>query len=178
MWNTMNVTIKKICLVAMGIALYVVLSLCLQVPVFENYYLCIGYVSMMVFCYYFGAASGITVGVLGVVLYCLLISGLRGLPGWAAGNLVIGLAVGLTCSFTERMKNTLLRNVIISAAIILSTAVGILGVKSIVEVILYAQPMVVRVAKNIHAFVADVVVLIASLPICICLKGTIKKLSL
>lgn len=169
----MTKTTKHICLTAMGIALYVVLALCLQVPVFENYYLCLGYVSMMVFCYYFGAASGITVGVLGVVLYCLLINGLRGLPGWAAGNLVIGLVVGLTCSFTKRMENTVLRNIIIAAAVVLSTAIGILGIKSIVEVILYAQPMIVRVAKNIYAFVADVVVLIASLPICFCLKKVI-----
>ena len=66
---------------------------------------------------------------------------------------------------------------IIAVAIIISTAIGILGVKSIVEVILYAQPMVVRVAKNIYAFVADVVILIASLPICICLKGPIQKLA-
>lgn len=173
----MTKTTKNICFTAMGVALYVVLALCLQVPVFENYYLCLGYVSMMVFCYYFGAASGITVGVLGVVLYCLLINGLRGLPGWAAGNLVIGLTVGLTCNFTRKMENAVLRNIFIGVAIILSTAIGILGVKSIVEVILYAQPMLVRVAKNIYAFVADVVVLIASLPICICLKGTVHKLT-
>lgn len=76
----MKISIKRICLIAMGIALYVVLSLCLQVPVFENYYLCLGYVSMMVFCYYFGAVSGTVVGFLGVVLYCLLTNGLRGLP--------------------------------------------------------------------------------------------------
>ena len=127
------------------------------------------------FCYYFGAASGITVGVLGVVLYCLLINGLRGLPGWAAGNLVIGLVVGLTCSFTKKMENAVLRNIIIAIAVILSTAIGILGIKSIVEVILYAQPMLVKKKKNIYAFVADVVVLIASLPICICLNGPIRK---
>ena len=107
----MTRTTKNICFIAMGVALYVVLALCLQVPVFENYYLCLGYVSMMVFCYYFGATGGITVGVLGVVLYCLLINGLRGLPGWAAGNLVIGLAVGLTCSFTKRMKNKTLKEI-------------------------------------------------------------------
>lgn len=172
----MTKTTKNICFTAMGVALYVVLALCLRVPVFENYYLCLGYVSMMVFCYYFGAISGITVGVLGVVLYCLLINGLRGVPGWAAGNLVIGFTVGLTCSFTRKMENTALRNILIGVAIILSTAIGILGVKSIVEVILYAQPMIVRVAKNIYAFVADAVVLIASLPICIILKRTIQKL--
>lgn len=169
-------TIKKLCLVAMGIALYVVLALCLQVPVFENYYLCLGYVAMMVFCYYFGAASGMAVGGLGVVLYCFLTNGLRGMPGWAMGNLVIGLAVGLTCSLTKKMQNRILRNVMIAAAVIVSTAIGILWVKSFVEVILYAQPMLVRVAKNIYAFVADVVVLMASLPICIGLQKPIGKL--
>lgn len=168
---------KNICLTAMGVALYVVLALCLQVPVFENYYLCLGYVAMMVFCYYFGALSGITVGVLGVVLYCLLISGLRGLPGWAAGNLMIGLAVGLTCSLTKKMQNQVLRNLIIAAVTVASTAVGILGVKSVVEVMLYAQPMLVRVAKNVYAFIADVVVLTASLPICICLRKTVEKVA-
>ncbi len=131
---------------------------------------------MLVFCYHFGAVSGITVGVLGVVLYCFLINGLRGMPGWAAANLIIGLVVGMTCSLTKKMKNQVLRNLVIVAAIILSTAIGILGIKSIVEVILHAQPMMFRVAKNIYAFVADVVVLIAGLPICICLKDTIRKL--
>ena len=172
----MVTTTRKICITAMGTALYVVLALCLQVPVFENYYLCLGYVAMMVFCYYFGAGSGMTVGVLGVVLYCLLTNGLRGLPGWAAGNLVIGLSVGWTCNATKHMANPMLRNLIIAAAIILSTAISILGVKSIVEVALYAQPMVVRMAKNIYGFVADVIVLIFSLPICACLKKTVKKL--
>lgn len=168
---------RKICYTAMGVALYIVLALCLQVPVFENYYLCLGYVSMMVYCYYFGAASGTIVGVLGVVLYCLLTNGLRGMPGWAAGNLVIGLAVGLTCGFTKNMKSQALRNIIIAAVIVVSTALGILGLKSFVEVILYAQPMILRMAKNVYAFVADVVVLIASLPICICLNGAIRKLT-
>lgn len=172
----MTKTIKNICFTAIGIALYVVLSLCLQVPVFENYYLCLGYVTMLVFCYYFGPVSATIVGVLGVVLYCLLINGLRGMPGWAAGNIVIGLLVGMTCRLTDQMKNQFLRHLIIAAAIVVSTALGILGLKSLVEMLLYAQPMVVRMAKNVYAFVADVVVLIAALPICVCLKGAVRKL--
>ena len=68
----MNQSTKKICITAIGISLFVVLSLCLQVPVFENYYLCLGYVVMTVFCYYFGPLSGMAVGGLGVVFYCFL----------------------------------------------------------------------------------------------------------
>ena len=171
----MNLTTKRICFVAMGIALFVVLSLCLQVPVFENYYLCLGYVVMTVFCYYFGPLSGMAVGGLGVVLYCLLTSGLRGMPGWAIGNLVVGLAVGLTCRATSKMKNLWFRCLIIGISILISVAIAMLGVKSLVETVLYAQPMFLRVAKNLYAFVADVVVMIISLPICVSLKQVILK---
>lgn len=159
-------TTKKLCLTAMGTALFVVLSLCLQVPVFENYYLCLGYVALMVFCYYFGAFSSVVVGTLGVVLYCLLINGLRGMPGWATGNIVISLALSIICNHTTGMKNRWLRRMILIAAIISSTAIGILGLKSFVEMVLYAQPFFIRVVKNIYAFIADVVVLTLSIPIC------------
>ena len=54
----MKNTTRKLCITAVGIALFVALSVCLQVPVFENYYLCLGYVAMAVYCYSFGVASG------------------------------------------------------------------------------------------------------------------------
>lgn len=166
---------KKICITAMGTALFVVLSLCLQVPMFENYYLCLGYVVMTLFCYYFGPISGMIVGVLGVVLYCLLTSGLRGMPGWAVGNLVIGFIVGWTCKFTKKMSKQWFRHIIIGISVVVSVAIAMLGVKSIIESFLYAQPMILRIAKNFYAFVADVVVMIISLPICVSLKGVLSK---
>ena len=166
---------KKICITAMGTALFVVLSLCLQVPVFENYYLCLGYVVMTLFCYYFGPISGMTVGGLGVVLYCLLTSGLRGMPGWTVGNLVIGLFVGLTCKFTLRIKKQWIRHIIIGISVVVSAAVAMLGVKSLIEALLYAQPMLSRMAKNTYAFIADVVVMIISLPICVSIKSVLLK---
>lgn len=171
----MNTTTKKICITAMGTALFVVLSLCLQVPVFENYYLCLGYIVMGVFCYYFGPISGITVGTLGVCLYCLLISGLRGLPGWAVGNIVIGLLVGLACKLTINIKSKLIRQIILITTVIIVTAIGILGLKSIVECLLYAQPFVLRVAKNMTAFIADIVVLGISFPIALSIEPIMNK---
>ena len=171
----MNTTTKKICITAMGAALFVVLSLCLQVPVFENYYLCLGYIVMGVFCYYFGPVSGITVGTLGVCLYCLLISGLRGLPGWAIGNIVIGLLVGLACKLTINIKSKLIRQIILITTVIIATTIGILGLKSIVECLLYAQPFVLRVAKNMTAFIADIVVLGISFPIALSIEPIMNK---
>lgn len=74
--------IKNIAITGIGIALFVVLSLCLQVPVFENYYLCLGYIAMIVYLYSVGTVSGTIVGVFGTILYCLLINGLRGMYAW------------------------------------------------------------------------------------------------
>lgn len=169
-------TTRRICIDAMGTALFVVLALCLQVPVFENYYLCLGYAVMMVFCYCYGPVDGMIVGGFGVVLYCLLISGLRGMPGWAAGNLVIGVCLGLACRWTEPMNRPWLRHMLLIVMIIVVTAAAILGVKSFVEVLLYGQPMLLRIAKNSYAFVADVVVLMAAMPVCPGLKKIIPKL--
>ena len=127
------------------------------------------------FCYYFGPISGMTVGGMGVVLYCLIISGLRGMPGWFVGNLIIGLIVGLTCKATKRVHNQVARQAIIIASVVLSTGVGILGAKSLVETILYAQPFVLRVAQNSFAFVADVIVLSISIPICLAIQPIVYK---
>ena len=171
----MSVSIKRICAIGLGIALYVVFALCLQVPVFENYYLCLGYVAMAVYCYSFGPWAGAAVGGLGVVLYCLLINGLRGMPGWAMGNLVIGIALGLTFRVTRNITSAPLRWMLDALAIVAATAVGILIVKSFTEVVLYAQPMLVRIVKNIYAFVADVVMLLVSLPLCVQLDKSLKR---
>lgn len=169
-------TTRKLCLTAMGTALFVVLSLCLQVPVFENYYLCLGYVVMMVFCFYFGPFSSVIVSTLGVILYCLLISGLRGMPGWAAGNIVLALFISIACKATAGLGKRWLRFWILLGVIVIATAIAILGVKSLVETILYAQPFFLRVAKNVYAFIADIVVMVASIPVCENLKTIVIKL--
>ena len=172
----MNTATQRITLLAVGIALFVALSMCLQVPVFENYYLCLGYVVMAVYCYSFGTISGTAAGTLGVVLYCLVINGLRGMPGWALGNVVIGICLGLAFRATKKMQHLAVKAALNAAAVVIGTALGILVVKSLTENILYAQMFAVRVGKNIYAFVADAVVLIISLPICMTLDRTAGKL--
>ncbi len=172
----MNQTTQKITVMAAGIALFVALSLCLQVPVFENYYLCLGYVVMAVYCYSFGTAAGTAVGTLGVVLYCLLINGLRGMPGWALGNVVIGVIMGFAFSVTKKIRNPLVRTALNIAAIAAAVALGILIVKSLTESVLYGQIMDARIAKNMAAFIADLVMLIVSLPVCELLDKVVRKM--
>lgn len=172
----MSTKTRKLALMAVGIALFVVLSLCVQVPVFENYYLCLGYVVMAVYCYSFGPLMGTAVGFFGVILYCVVISGLRGMPGWALGNIAIGIALGLCFAVTVKMRNQFFRTVIHVAVIVSSVALGVLIIKSETESLLYSQPFLVRAVKNSYAFVADVVMLIASLPVCAILDKQAKKL--
>lgn len=170
---------KDICFTGLGIALYVALSLCLQVPVFENYYICLGYVVMLAYCYLFGGISGATVGGIGCLLYCVLTNGLRGLPGWMLGNVIIGLALGIIFHYTKKLKNKapLVAKIIEIVSIVIVTAIGILLVKSTVEMALYAQPFFIRAMKNMYAFIADAVVLVVSLPICYTLHNYVKRRS-
>ena len=162
-------------LTGIGTALYVVACLCLQVPVFENYYLCLGYVVMAVYLYSFGIISGTIVGTLGCFLYCLLISGLRGMPGWVLGNLFIGIALGLTFKIVRKIKNKPIQYIINAIGAVLYSAAAMLVIKSYTEVLLYSQPFLVRAGKNFYAFAADAFVLAISLPICMNLDGLIKK---
>ena len=165
--NNMNKNkIKNIAITGMGIALFVTLSMCLRVPVFENYYLCLGYIVMAVYLYSFGISQGMIVGVLGTVLYCFLINGLRGLPGWAIGNTFIAIFVGLLFKFGKSLKSQIAKYLSYICGIIAGSFIGIFIVKSLVESFIYTQPIAIRMANNIYAFIADVVVLIISIPIC------------
>lgn len=175
--SNLRKNVKRIALYGIGIALFVVLSLCLQVPVFENYYLCLGYIAMAVYCYSIGTISGTVISTLGIILYCFLINGLRGMPGWAIGNIMIGLIAGLAFKWSRKLNSKWLKRIVCLSAVIVGTAIGILGIKSGVESVLYAQPMLIRVAKNIYAFVADIVVLMFSLPLCEVLDPHIQKVA-
>ena len=157
LWMTYN---------GIGIALFAALTLCLQVPVFENYYLCLGYAVMMVYCSRFGGTSGALVGSLGVVVYCLVTSGLRGMPGWVLGNILIGLVMGVGFATARRIHSPLAAGALLTLLCVVSAALGILGVKSLTESLLYSQPLPLRMTKNSYAFVADAVMMAVSLPLC------------
>lgn len=77
-----RINTKKICAIGLLTALFVALSMCLRVPVFDNFYVCLGYVAMYVAMALYGITGGLVVGSVGTAIYCLFISGLRGLPGW------------------------------------------------------------------------------------------------
>ena len=152
----------------MGIALFVAISMCLRVPVYDNFYVCLGYVIMTVYMYLFTPLDGIVVGCFGTAIYCLLIGGTRGMPGWVLANIVIGINVGLVLQMIKHgvFQNKLIKYLAIATVTVLAVGIGIFGVKSILESIIYAQPVIARMVTNTPAFVTDTIVIIFSVPFC------------
>lgn len=186
MEKTNRIKIKDITYLAIGIALFVVLSMCLRVPVFENYYLCLGYVVMTVYIWNFKWYEGTIIGVLGVILYSWIGGlGFNGLPGWAAGNLVIGIILGFTLPLFKKLADKLIKDennakkkailvpLFIVAAII-ATFIGIEIIKSFIDMFVVSQPFAVRFVKNFNSFIADAFVIVASVPVCLALEKPAK----
>ena len=166
---------EKICVLGILTALFVALSMCLRVPVFDNFYVCLGYIAMYMAMALYGITGGLVVGTLGTAIYCLLISGLRGLPGWLVGNVAISINLGLWILITRDLRHNWKWNVATILIVILATAVGMLIFKPLTEVILYAQPMWARIITNFPAFVTDTIVLCGSIPLYKILEPNIPK---
>lgn len=150
---------------ALGIALFVVASLLLQVPFFQNYYLCLGYIVMAVYTYFFGSLCGCLIGAIGTLLYCLIISHMNGVIGWMLGNVLIVMMLSAVFRMTEKMRSQTVKVIIWAIVMILATLLGIVGVKSLTETLLFKVPIVTRMAKNVYAFVGDAVTLVISIPV-------------
>lgn len=131
---------------------------------------------MTFYCYSVGIISGTLIGTIGVILYCLLIGGLNGMPGWACGNLVLGIIMGITFKCVRKLKSPLMQDIISAIVIIIATAIAILGIKSGVEYFLYYEPFLFRVARNMYAFAADAFVIIVSLSFCRLLESKLRKI--
>ena len=168
---------KDITFTALGIALFVALSMCLRVPVFDNYYLCLGYIVMTVYIWCFKWYEGAVIGFLGVILYCVVGGlGFNGMPGWSVGNIAIGLIVGVALKYIKKIRSVPLQVVLTAIAAIVATFVGIELIKSYIDTFVVGQPFVVRFAKNITSFIADAFVIVISLPICAMIEEQAKTL--
>ena len=162
---------RRITILGLGIGLYVAMSLALQVPFFENYYLCLGYTVLVVYCCFFGPTAGAIVGTLGCILHCLAINGMRGMPGWALGNLFTGYVLGLLLPHTIKKPLIIPKIVLTTVIMVVTMAIAMFGIKSVTEVVLYGQPMWARMIKNSYALIANSVVLLASIPLVTALRA-------
>lgn len=142
--------VKKMTYTAIGIALYVALSMVLKIPVIGHIGLDLGYIVLAVYCMKFGAVSGAIVGACGCTLVSLIMSGWFP-PGWFVGNLVIGLICG---KFYE--KKNKIRNIVVTGIAVL---IGILVIKTVIECYMFSIPFMVKIPKNTIAAVMDMFVM-------------------
>lgn len=145
----MKNNVKRICYLAMGIALWVVFASVLKIPLIGHIQTDLGYIVFGVYCVLFGWQAAI-VGVCGCMLESLLFS--AWFPeGWMIGNLFIGISVG---TILKKFKaNKIMAFIIVS----ISVFIGIGIIKTIIEWAIYQMPFSVKFTKDVIATVADII---------------------
>ena len=142
---------RKITYLGMGIALYVVLSMTIKMPLINQIKTDFGYLAFGAFLNLFGMEATI-VGVAG----CIIANSFVGSafpPGWVAGQLFIGLF----CGYLLKKYNKMWLKVLICVA---GVFIGIAAIKTVIECVLFAIPFEVKIIRNLVAFVADVIPMI------------------
>lgn len=141
---------RKIALTALGIALYVCLSMTVKIPLIAHISLDFGYIVLAVYCYHFGPISGAIVGGCGCVLVSLITSGWFP-PGWLIGNVLIGVICGLSYEHDKPIKNMVIS--------IFMVIIGIFWIKTVVECTMYNIPYEVKTVSNGVAAITDSIVM-------------------
>lgn len=147
---------KKISFLGLGIALYVVLGLVLQLPIFANSHLQtdLGYVAFGVYCVCFGWLGAI-VGAVGCLLESLLTSGWVPV-GWILGQIFIGLL----CGVVYKKTNNKAIHIIIT---VLAVFIGVGLIKTVVECYLFNIPFAIKIVKNSVASISDSITMLLGL---------------
>ena len=141
----------KIAFLALGIALYTVLSAFVIIPIVNRIKLDLGYIVYGMYLNTFGMIATI-VGVIGCVLGNMLKGG--SIPfAWAIGQAFIGITLGY---LLPKTKNTYLKILYC----VLSAFIGIGVIKTLIEVAIYQFPLWAKFTSNLAAYVADVIPLI------------------
>lgn len=147
-----NKKLKTMCLTALGIALYVVLSMTAKIPVIGHIGLDLGYVVLAIYAYRYGWVSGAVVGAAGCALVSLLTSGWFP-PGWVLGNALIGIFCGNTYDHNDDNKSFAVNVALSGFAVFL----GIVVIKTAVECVMFDIPLAVKAPKNITAALIDII---------------------
>ena len=157
---------KKIAMLGIGIATYVVLSCIFKIPILAGTHLQtdLGYVAFGVFLVALGPIATI-IGVIGCLLESLLFSGWVPI-GWMLGQ----LAIGLICGFAYKKNKITWLNIVIT---IVAVFIGVGGIKTGIECFLYDIPVLVKLPKNIFAAIADAIPMVGGYLLAI--KTALKK---
>lgn len=144
-------TSRKIAFLGIGIALYTVLSAFVYIPVVNRIKLDLGYIVFGLYLNVLGLPATV-VGVFGCIMGNLLKGGSFPIA-WAVGQLFIGLSLGYLFKKTDKLYLKIIYSII-------SSFIGIVIIKTMLEVWMYKLPLYAKILSNSAAFVADVIPLI------------------
>lgn len=164
--------IKKISLIGILSALYVVCSLTLKIPMGVGAIaLDMGYLVLTFAAFAVGGYAAI-VGGLGALIESALFSPYGISWGWVIMNIIIGLICGLV--FKE-IKLDKIRGYVISGFVIITAVfIGIVE-KTAFECWMYSIPILVKLPKSAVAFAIDTAVMLIGLPITKQVLKAVKK---
>lgn len=154
---------RHIAIAAIGIALYVVLSSTVRIPLAGHISVDLGFIALAVYAYHLGPFYAGIVGGLGCTISSLLFSGWFPL-GWLLGNTFIGVVCGKAFK-----KEKTVWNIFVS---VLAVVVGIIGIKTAVECYLYNIPLAVKISKNSIAALTDSIAMVIGVTVARHLKRT------
>lgn len=141
---------QKIAFLSLGIALYVVLSAFVIIPIVNRIKLDLGYIVYGIYLNTFGI-PGTVVGVFGCIIAELLKGGSFRIA-WPIGQAFIGLTLGYLLPKTEKVWLKILYSII-------SVFIGIALIKTVIEVAMYRFPFNLKFASNCAAFAVDALAL-------------------
>lgn len=145
---------EMICYLAMGVALYIALSMTVKIPLIGHIQTDLGYIAFGVLCVLFGW-KGFIVGTVGCLVESFILSGWFP-AGWLIGQIFIGITCGICYKLCDkRINNKCIKYIICIGITAVSIAIGIIGIKTAIECWLYKIPLVVKVTKNSIAALAD-----------------------
>lgn len=168
----MKISTKRIALVGVLTALYVVCSLTLKIPMgIGAIMLDLGYLVLTVATFTVGCWAGV-VGGLGALIESFLFSPYGISYGWIVMNVLIGVICGI---FFRQARLKKMRQYLISTAIIIVAVLIGITAKTVIECQLYGIPYLVKIPKSAVAFVVDVIVMLIGLPIAVRVKKFMRR---
>ncbi|MBQ1478357.1 MAG: ECF transporter S component [Erysipelotrichaceae bacterium] len=141
-------TTRKMTYLALGIALYVAVSVLVKIPIVNRIRLDLGYLVFGMYLCYFGKA-GTLVGVAGCILAHMLTGGSFPIA-WAIAQTFIGLVLGF---LYEKEKRTFLR--VLYAVLILFLGIEVL--KSVLEILFFRLPPAAKFLSSLAAYIVDLI---------------------
>lgn len=144
----------RLCLLAVLLALYLVFSFSVLIPIVSHISFDLGYVIFAFSLFLFGWKA-FSIGACGCILSSLLISGWFPL-GWFLGQIFIGLFCGFFYKFFDKhLSKPALKHLFNISSTLFAVFIGIVIIKTVIECLLFNIPWLVKFTTNSIAFFVD-----------------------